>query len=63
MLVQQKMTKNPVTVKADVSVSDALDLMHAKKVHRLPVLDQHGKLVGIVSEEISYTHHLLLPLH
>lgn len=50
MFVQQKMTKNPVTITTDMSVPDALALMHEKKVHRLPVLDPHGKLVGIVSE-------------
>jgi acetoin utilization protein AcuB len=50
MLVLQKMTKKPITVKTDMSVSDALDLMHQKKVHRLPVLDSRGKLAGIVSE-------------
>jgi len=50
MFVSQKMTKRPVTAKADMSVSDALELMHVTKVHRLPVLDPNGKLVGIVSE-------------
>jgi acetoin utilization protein AcuB len=50
MLVLQKMTKKPITVNTDMSVSDALDLMHQKKVHRLPVLDSRGKLAGIVSE-------------
>jgi acetoin utilization protein AcuB len=50
MFVLQKMTKNPVTARTDMSVTDALDLMHEKKVHRLPVLDRRGKLVGIVSE-------------
>ncbi len=50
MLVSQKMTKKPVTARTDMSVSDALDLMHEKKVHRLPVLDSNGKLAGIVSE-------------
>ncbi|MGA2489829.1 MAG: CBS domain-containing protein [Anaerolineales bacterium] len=50
MFVQQKMTKNPVTITTDMSVPDALALMHEKKVHRLPVLGPHGKLVGIVSE-------------
>ncbi len=50
MLVKQKMTKKPVTCRTDTSVSDALDLMHEKQVHRLPVLDAGGKLVGIVSE-------------
>jgi acetoin utilization protein AcuB len=50
MLVKQKMTKKPITTTTDASVSDALSLMHEKKVHRLPVLDPGGKLVGIVSE-------------
>jgi acetoin utilization protein AcuB len=50
MLVKQKMTRKPITTTTDTSVSDALSLMHEKKVHRLPVLDPSGKLVGIVSE-------------
>jgi acetoin utilization protein AcuB len=50
MLVKQKMTKTPITTRIDMSVPDALDLMHEKKVHRLPVLDPFGKLVGIISE-------------
>jgi len=50
MLIRQIMTKKPVTTRTDTSVSDALGLMHEKKVHRLPVLDRRGKLVGIVSE-------------
>lgn len=50
MLIREIMTKKPVTIRLDASVSDALDLMHVKKVHRLPVLDKGGKLAGIVSE-------------
>jgi acetoin utilization protein AcuB len=50
MFVKQKMSKKPVTATTDMSVSDALSLMHEKKVHRLPVLDSKGKLAGIVSE-------------
>jgi acetoin utilization protein AcuB len=50
MLVRQIMTKKPITIRTDISVSDALDLMHEKKVHRLPVLDTKGRLVGIVAE-------------
>jgi acetoin utilization protein AcuB len=50
MLIRQAMTRRPVTVTTDVSVSDALALMREKKVHRLPVLDRRGKLVGIVAE-------------
>lgn len=50
MLIRQAMTKRPVTIPTGVSVSTALSLMHEKKVHRLPVLDQRGKMVGIVAE-------------
>jgi acetoin utilization protein AcuB len=51
MFVRDKMTANPVTIKADASVPEALSLMRDKKVRRLPVLDARGKLVGIVSEK------------
>jgi acetoin utilization protein AcuB len=50
MLIHEIMTKKPITTRPETSVSDALDLMHAKKVHRIPVLDAKGRLVGIVSE-------------
>jgi acetoin utilization protein AcuB len=45
------MTKNPVTTTPDTSVTDALRLMREKKVRRLPVMDAHGKLVGIVADQ------------
>jgi acetoin utilization protein AcuB len=50
MFVSDKMTKRPVTAKADMSVPDALELMHVTKVRRLPVLEASGKMVGIISE-------------
>jgi acetoin utilization protein AcuB len=51
MLVRERMSKTPVTITSDFSVTDALRLMREKKVRRLPVLDSHGKLVGIVSDK------------
>jgi len=51
MLVRELMTSSPITITPDVSVPDALILMHEKKIRRLPVVDAHGKLVGIVSEK------------
>lgn len=49
MFVAKRMTPNPITVESDTSVMDAADLMHAKKIRRLPVVD-NGKLVGIVTD-------------
>jgi len=43
------MTRNPITVSPTLPVSIALNEMRQKKVHRFPVVDDKGKLVGIVS--------------
>jgi acetoin utilization protein AcuB len=50
MLVREVMSKRPVTTQADTSVPEALSLMREKEVHRLPVLDKRGQLIGIVAE-------------
>jgi acetoin utilization protein AcuB len=50
MLVVDRMTKRPITVTEDASIERALGLMHSEKIRRLPVVDKHVKLVGIVSE-------------
>jgi acetoin utilization protein AcuB len=44
------MSKPPVTVREDTGVDATLQLMHSENVRRLPVVDKHGKMVGIVSE-------------
>ncbi len=51
MFVKQFMTHNPITTTPDTAVPKALRLMGEKKVRRLPVVDNHGKLVGIVSDK------------
>jgi acetoin utilization protein AcuB len=51
VLVHERMTQNPVTVRPDTSLYDALRIMRDNKVRRLPVLDKDGQLAGIVSEK------------
>ncbi len=51
MVVQRVMTHNPFTVLTDTPLSEAQALIRREKVHRLPVLDKHKKLVGIISEK------------
>lgn len=51
MVVKRVMTPNPFTVFTDTPLSEAQALIRREKVHRLPVLDKHKKLVGIVSEK------------
>jgi len=48
--VREVMTNKVVTVKETEKLDKALDLMQENLVRRLPVLNDDGKLVGIVSE-------------
>jgi CBS domain-containing protein len=45
------MTQPAVTIDQDRYVSEAVDLMLAKQVKRLPVIDADGTLVGIISRQ------------
>ena len=49
MYIKDHMTKNPVTVTGDVSLSKATEIMGQGKFHRLPVVDGDGKLIGLVT--------------
>ncbi|MCK4452373.1 MAG: CBS domain-containing protein [Anaerolineae bacterium] len=51
MLVHERMSKHPITIAEDAPINEAMKLMRAEKVRRLPVLNKKGELVGIVSEK------------
>ncbi|MCK9547189.1 MAG: CBS and ACT domain-containing protein [Sphaerochaeta sp.] len=51
MIIERRMTRNPVTATPDMSIAEASNLMKQEKVHRLPVLDKDKKLVGIITEK------------
>jgi acetoin utilization protein AcuB len=51
MTVGKRMTRNPITIAPDGSVAKARKMMQREKIHRLPVVDKHGKLTGIVTEK------------
>lgn len=50
MFVQQWMVKNPVTVNVHDSLDQAYYAMKENNVSRLPVLDDIGKVVGILTQ-------------
>ena len=50
MFVQDVMTPNPVTVTVDATLPEIAHLLHDKNIRRVPVLDHHGKLVGIITD-------------
>jgi acetoin utilization protein AcuB len=51
MLVEDRMTSDPVTITTNTSLKDALELVRSKSFRHLPVLDEDGGLVGIVTEK------------
>ena len=56
MPVRDVMTKDVLTVKSNMMLSDAASLMVAHRIRRLPVVDD-GKIVGIISRRdlLKYT--------
>jgi len=50
MLVRDRMTSPAITVSPETDKTTALRTMYVHKIHRLPVVDEHGRLVGIVTQ-------------
>lgn len=51
MLVKNVMTKNPVTIFPESSITEAKALMNKKNIGKLPVVDKDNKLVGILTKK------------
>jgi acetoin utilization protein AcuB len=51
MLVYERMSRHPITVSPNTPVEAALKRMREEKIRRFPVIDDDGKLVGIVSDK------------
>jgi len=51
MLVRDRMTPDPITITEDTPFQDALKLIRDRRIRRLPVVDERGRLVGIIAEK------------
>jgi IMP dehydrogenase len=47
--VREAMTDEVITADRDVTARDALELMYDHKIERVPVVDEEGRLVGLVT--------------
>ncbi|HMA59021.1 MAG TPA: CBS domain-containing protein [Halanaerobiales bacterium] len=54
--VEELMTKDVITVSPDDSIEDIATIMHQKNVNRLPVVDNSGQLIGIVTRANIVKH-------
>jgi len=43
------MTRRPICAAEDISADDAINMMYAKKIERLPVVNDKKKLIGIIT--------------
>ena len=50
VLVKDHMTKNVATLRPEMEISHAAQYLIAHNVSGAPVLDEHGRLVGILTE-------------
>lgn len=47
--VGEVMSKNPITISPEKTLKEAATVMHDRSVHRLPVLDSTGQVIGILT--------------
>lgn len=50
MLIKDQMTPNPISGHPEMPVTEAQELMQKNNIRHLPILDAHGKLVGLVTQ-------------
>jgi CBS domain-containing protein len=60
MLVKDAMTKSPITIDPEAPVGTALAVMRERRVRHLPVVDDEGRLVGLVTDR-DLRHAALAP--
>ncbi len=48
--VEEAMTPDPITVPPDLPIENVAAIMHDKKISGLPVVNENGDLVGIITE-------------
>ena len=51
MKVKDVMTRNVVTIKADIPLKDAIRILVGRGISGVPVVDDFGKVTGILSEK------------
>jgi IMP dehydrogenase len=49
LLIQDVMTKDVITATKDISSEEAKKLLHKYRIEKLPVIDEHEKLIGLIT--------------
>ena len=49
--ISEIMSKPLITIRKFASITEAVSVMHTKNIRRLPVLDNSGKMIGIITDK------------
>ena len=49
--IKEIMTKNPITVPPDLTVEETAEILVKNKISGVPVVDDHGRVVGIITQD------------
>jgi CBS domain-containing protein len=49
--IRELMSNNVISIKPHNTISDATRIMHGNNIRRLPVIDDDGKMVGIITDK------------
>ena len=49
--LRELMSTNVISIKPDSSIHDAIAIMHGNNIRRLPVINDDGKMVGIITDK------------
>ena len=49
--ISEIMSKPLITIRKFASITDAISVMQAKNIRRLPVVDNAGKMIGIITDK------------
>ena len=60
MKVKDVMTRQPISIDAEAPLGTALEVMRTKHIRHLPVLDEAGALIGIITDR-DLRHAALAP--
>ena len=52
MYVKSRMTKMPYTASKDTKITKILDVMSERNFHRVPIVDENGNLLGLITEGV-----------
>jgi CBS domain-containing protein len=55
MKIKEIMTRDVISVKEDMPISEIAEIMSREKIHAVPVVDEENKVLGIITETDFFT--------